>query len=57
MPVRHVPRERDDQVLRWLDMHLNQGVSLAEIARREGLTSYHNVQTALAPIIKEIRDA
>lgn len=55
--VRHVPRERDEQLLRWLDLHLLKGVSFAEIARREGLANYQVVQRALTPIIKEIRDA
>ncbi|MDG4650094.1 hypothetical protein P6F26_16725 [Roseibacterium sp. SDUM158017] len=52
--VRHVPRERDDQVLQWLDLHLNKGVSMAEIARREGLAGWQTVQQALRPIIKEM---
>lgn len=44
MRIRHVPRERDDEVLDWIALRLS-GVSANEIARRYGRKSAVVVQT------------
>lgn len=50
--VRFVPRERDDEVLRWLAMR-DAGVPIAEIARRCGVKDYQSVQSAMKAVDEE----
>jgi hypothetical protein len=50
--IRHVPRSRDDQLLRWLRLR-SAGWSAEQIARRYGVTNNGSVISAT----ENVRDA
>jgi hypothetical protein len=55
MRIRDVPRETDDRVLDWLQLH-ERGVPWPEIARRYGINSYQTVQRAVRAVLREMDD-
>jgi hypothetical protein len=55
MRIRDVPRETDDRVLDWLQLH-ERGVPWPEIARRYGIKSYQTVQQAVRAVLREMDD-
>lgn len=52
--VRHVPRERDEEVLQLLDWR-SEGITLAEMSRRVGLP-YQRIQATLQAVDQGIED-